>query len=384
MPPGPSDLVQDVAVPPVQPPPWLADDAFPPKPLDADYGYQSGRTLRPCTHEQLRAKVADGGMSAPSLVWTPETPRLVPPIEVPSLVDRVRLGRKDDAQQAIQRSLVSAVAWLFLSMFHGSWGLLLALMLGILPLIQALYARRQAKRLTPELALQQIPAARFEAWISLHRAWVTNVILVGLVLVGIAQLFIGLSATVSAAGLVKPLVQAGQCWRLLTATMLHGGVMHILFNAGALAALGHQVERLTNRPLLIIVYTLSALGGSISSCLLLPNATSVGASGAIMGLLGALTCLAIRSRSILPRGYLRSLLMNIGAIAIVGAVGYALIDNAAHLGGLLVGFLCPLFLIPRPATIPIPSTRLHRYLATACATILASAFLLSAFLILRA
>jgi membrane associated rhomboid family serine protease len=265
-----SSVIHDIALPSTQPPPWLADDSFPAKPPDADYGYNTLRGSKPCTLEQLRAKLAAGGISAPSLVWTPQTPRLVTPIEVPSLVDRVRLGRRSDATQGIQSSVINLIGWPLLAAIHGSWCLLLAMALGLLPLIQGLYARRQAKRLTPELAIQQIPNARFEAWVSLQRALATNTVIAGVVLIGVAQLFIGLSPTVNAAGLVKPLVHAGQFWRLMTATMLHGGILHILFNVGALAALGYQVERLTNRPLFIIVYTLSAIGGSISSCLLLP------------------------------------------------------------------------------------------------------------------
>src|SRR5690242_19871667 len=86
-----SDLIQDVAVPQVQPPPWLADDVFPPKPPGDDYGYHTGRKLQPCTREQLSARLSDEDHSTPILVWTPETPRLVTPAEVPWLFKDLRL-----------------------------------------------------------------------------------------------------------------------------------------------------------------------------------------------------------------------------------------------------------------------------------------------------
>src|SRR5215207_5397693 len=73
------------AAPAVRPAPWDAADIFPPKPADADYGWRS----HPCTREELieRCRSAAAGRQFVELVWTPDAPRMVPPAEVPWLIE---------------------------------------------------------------------------------------------------------------------------------------------------------------------------------------------------------------------------------------------------------------------------------------------------------
>ena len=134
------------------------------------------------------------------------------------------------------------------------------------------------------------------------------------------------------------LVSHGQIWRLLTCAFLHGGIIHILCNMYALYALGPQVEILFGRVKYIIIYLLSAIGGSLLSYKFSPNSLSIGASGAIFGLFGAMVVFVLKYKDRIPKKVLNNLF---GVIILNLLIGFNLqgIDNFAHIGGLLVGAL---------------------------------------------
>lgn len=73
------------------------------------------------------------------------------------------------------------------------------------------------------------------------------------------------------------------------------------------------------------------------SLFLMPNINSIGASGGVMGLIGYLAIYGYRRKRQLPPGFLKNILVNVGLIAAMGVIAYQFIDNAAHLGGFLVG-----------------------------------------------
>ena len=134
------------------------------------------------------------------------------------------------------------------------------------------------------------------------------------------------------------LVSHGQVWRLLTCAFLHGGLIHILCNMYALYALGPQVEILFGRVKYIIIYLLSAIGGSLLSYKFSPSSLSIGASGAIFGLFGAMVVFVLKYKDRIPKKVLNNLF---GVIILNLLIGFNLqgIDNFAHIGGLLVGAL---------------------------------------------
>jgi rhomboid protease GluP len=151
----------------------------------------------------------------------------------------------------------------------------------------------------------------------------------------------------------KELVAEGEYWRLLTVTLVHGGLIHLLMNMYALWIVGPLAEALYGRATFLAIYLLSALGGSIASYLFFPN-PSVGASGAIFGLFGLVFTATyfhkpalIRSAGALTRqiGILIAINLFIG----FGIGGFASIDNAAHVGGLLVGAWLGFVIAPRGA-----------------------------------
>ena len=131
-------------------------------------------------------------------------------------------------------------------------------------------------------------------------------------------------------------VADGQYYRLLTAAFMHGGFLHIAFNMYALFLFGPPLESALGRVRFLTLYLLSALGGSAASYAFnIPNQASLGASGAVFGLLGAFFVVNRR----LGRdnsGLLVLVAINLG-IAFLPRFGN--IDWRAHVGGLVTGTL---------------------------------------------
>jgi rhomboid protease GluP len=143
-------------------------------------------------------------------------------------------------------------------------------------------------------------------------------------------------------GNVGALTTNGEWWRLLSCTFLHAGAFHLLCNMWALSAVGPLVERLLGNAGMLLVYLLAGLAGSVASLYWHPHLVSVGASGAIFGLFGALMGFALRCQHSLPLEALRGL-RNSGVAFLVFnlLLGFTLpgIDVAAHLGGWACGLV---------------------------------------------
>jgi rhomboid protease GluP len=151
----------------------------------------------------------------------------------------------------------------------------------------------------------------------------------------------------------------GQWWRLLASAFLHAGWLHLLMNLYALYLVGSVTERLAGPWRTASAYLATGLIASLVSALLAePGAYSVGASGAIMGLMGLLLAPRFRRDPRLPEALAGRLFRWLASpVALIFAFGLLLrladvpllLDNAAHLGGLLAGFalgyLCPSFLV---------------------------------------
>ena len=142
---------------------------------------------------------------------------------------------------------------------------------------------------------------------------------------------------IEAAALVKPAVRDGEWWRLLTASFLHINLNHLAANMVALLILGRFVEVYDGRLRLMLVYGISVIGCSLAS-LLLVSATSLGASGGILGLGGYLAVVGGRRNSA-PAFVRRRTAVLLALTALSGAIGYVAVDNAGHLGGAVAGAL---------------------------------------------
>ncbi len=127
-------------------------------------------------------------------------------------------------------------------------------------------------------------------------------------------------------------------YRLLTSAFLHGGLVHLVVNMYSLWVIGSQLETVIGKTKFSIIYILSALMGSMFSAVFLKDSMSLGASGAIFGLMGSLLYFGYHYRI-----YLSNALTNqiIPIIIINLILGFTIsgIDNAAHIGGLIGGYL---------------------------------------------
>ena len=146
-----------------------------------------------------------------------------------------------------------------------------------------------------------------------------------------------------------PLTTHGEWWRILTATFVHVGLMHVLVNMVILLNIGMFTERLFGNGGFAVLYLLSGLGGSLASLAWRPFTVSAGASGAIFGVYGGLLGFLILHRQIVPgevlRPLMKSALIFLGYNLIYG-LAKSEVDVAAHLGGLATGFCVGCALAP--------------------------------------
>ncbi len=133
-----------------------------------------------------------------------------------------------------------------------------------------------------------------------------------------------------------PSIRAGQYYRLITGIFLHGSLMHLIFNCYALYVIGTQIENFLGKFKYIIIYLISGIIGAFFSIIFGGNILSIGASGAIFGLMGALVYFGYFYRvylgNVLKSQIIPLILLNIA----IGFLGEG-IDNAAHIGGLIGG-----------------------------------------------
>jgi rhomboid protease GluP len=137
---------------------------------------------------------------------------------------------------------------------------------------------------------------------------------------------------------------SGEWWRLLTSMFVHGGIMHLLLNIYGFVLASIFIEPVIGSVRYAIIYFLSGIAGSIASICWYDNTVSVGASGAIFGLFGAI--LAMTLTGIFAKEEKKSILMLFGPYVLIsllmGLSGG--IDNAAHLGGLMAGAVVALIM----------------------------------------
>lgn len=138
----------------------------------------------------------------------------------------------------------------------------------------------------------------------------------------------------------NPAVAAGEWWRLFTPVLLHGSLMHILFNMWALWVLGPQIERgVGTWPFVSLYLASAAVGGVFLFYLGSPTALAVGASGAIFGLFGIWLNWAVHRRGTVQG---QALLRQIGFLLLLNAALPLMLPGIAwqaHLGGLIAGFV---------------------------------------------
>ena len=154
----------------------------------------------------------------------------------------------------------------------------------------------------------------------------------------LAQQLLGDSYTFRLAS-VPQLIAAGEWWRLLTPVLVHAGIFHVAMNMFVLYVYGQNAEEAFGSLRLLAIYIASALTGSAFSYAFGAGYASVGASGAVFGVVGALIVyLYNRRTSQFIRQHLSSMM---GFLVLNAVIGFVLprIDIMAHLGGLIGGAL---------------------------------------------
>ena len=145
----------------------------------------------------------------------------------------------------------------------------------------------------------------------------------------------------------------GQPWRLLTSVFVHGGLFHLAVNMFSLLMMGVFIEVSLGKIRYLVVYLFCGVLASVTSLAFNKSTivgVSIGASGAIFGLVGFLLLLLLSKRILLPNGDNSGAIKQIFiVIAINLAIGFSVpaIDNAAHIGGLVAGLFAALLFIPQ-------------------------------------
>ena len=137
--------------------------------------------------------------------------------------------------------------------------------------------------------------------------------------------------------LYGPLVAQGDWWRLITAAFLHGSVIHIGLNMLALAWLGAPVERYIGSVRYLGLYIVSGLAGSAGALVATPTSVTVGASGAVFGILGALLIIEYQQTGSVTGQAFTLILINLAFSFTVAGISIG-----GHIGGLIGGILAML------------------------------------------
>jgi rhomboid protease GluP len=133
----------------------------------------------------------------------------------------------------------------------------------------------------------------------------------------------------------------GEWWRVVTGMFLHGGMTHILLNMISLYIVGRIAEELFSRGDYLLLYLVTGIVGATVSVAVHPEGLSVGASGAIFGIFGAIAGYALAHRHVLGDRFHRFVREFGGVLALNLVLGFSIpgIDMSAHIGGLISGLV---------------------------------------------
>ncbi|MBB5352402.1 membrane associated rhomboid family serine protease [Haloferula luteola] len=359
-------------------PAWKRSDAFPPASEGWGWVDRKGRRQSCSDLDALAAAIIDDAGARVDLVWTPEHSHLVLPEEIPALLPALKEARVRWAEWEIQEGarqmkwfgILAVVLAVATAMKPTTVGLavILFLMLGFFPWYQGRKRLRRAKAWKAEEGVGDLEGLRFETWLMAQKAPVTHAMMAIIGVIALVQ-WLGpqtLEEQVKSAGLVKVNGRALDTWRLATAPFLHGHPLHLFFNASALLYLGRRMEVLARWPHLLLVFVLSAwVGGECSARWV--AASSLGASGGLMGMLGFLMVYEAMHRRLVPESSRRRLLAGLLLTIGIGVVGFRFIDNGAHGGGLVLGMAYAFAVFPSSVSATRPKTTLPDRLAGAAA-----------------
>ena len=398
-------------------PVWARVDAFPEAPPGWGWIDSKDKSHASDSLESLTAAIRDDRDGSVILVWAPGHPRMMLPEELGGMGDALRTARerwtRDDLEDATYKlrwfgaALVGFSGWAFFGGFvwagrlaeksgtsidgfqqlkmatramlgstQAGLALLMFVVFAFIPWYQARKRQAELGLWTETGIAEAAPAIRFETWLVRQQAPLTKGLLGLIALVALAQIFCHVKTAgfgslmalfhnwdgTAEAGLMKDRYQLGEWWRLFTAPLLHGNVVHFLMNAAALAYLGKRVEVFARWPHVPLVFLFAASVGGVMSVRFV-TAPSVGASGGLMGWLGFLLVFETLHKQLVPRRARRRLTAGVALTAVIGLFGYKYIDNAAHAGGLIAGMLYAAIVFPSSSSPSRPRSTLADVIA---------------------
>ncbi len=350
-------------------PAWAREEAFSIKPDNAPYGCVDHKKK---SHgfgslEELQKFLASG-KSHLGWVWVPDHERLIAPEELEEfekpLLKRRALLAHDEISYAKRNLWVfgGVLVWVLYATVSNGGDLfssqvvglsaILFLVLGVKPWWESRANLASVAKHQKGDLLQEVPEARFDLWLGLQRVWLVPV-LIGLVIAVFAVQYFDPKA-IEEAGIQKDRYRAGERWLILTGAFLHGGLLHLGMNASALWYLGRRTEILARWPHLAAVFFVSIIGAGWATVTFMPHTPSVGVSGAVSGLLGFLLVFETLHRPLVPRSARVNLLGMLVLMVIIGGLGFQMIDNAAHVGGLITGALYAVIVFPKSSSTKRP------------------------------
>ena len=374
-------------------PVWQREHIFPPKQQESAYGVLLGKSQAKTFKEfsELEAHISQWREPA-NLIWIPERERCFPPEEDPRLLNALRKRKAAISDDELSSNRFRAFLFLLPIVFFvwkglaegrllrsqelGLFGVLWLMFAGI-PTYEAWKRRRRAVRLKAENLKSEAEEVRFEHWLQLQQIPVTKILLGLLIGVYFFQVLKGIPqsggflqslwqplelwgreqvlAGLRESGLVKSDQSEigyfyGEWWRLFTAPMLHGLLIHIVMNGLGLLYLGRRTEVMASWPHLVLVFLVAMLSGGIASAYGLPTQAMVGASGGVMGLLGFLLVFERLHGRLVPKPASRRLSAALIFTFIIGFAGYSIIDNWAHGGGLVAGMVYAAIVFPKSSS----------------------------------
>lgn len=167
---------------------------------------------------------------------------------------------------------------------------------------------------------------------------ITTILVVANILIYVLSILFGqYEEVVNSFCVYGPLIRLGEYYRLITGIFLHGNILHLLFNCYALWIIGSQIESFMGKWKYLIIYLFSGLMGSLFS-ITFSNYASIGASGAIFGLLGSMLYFGYHYRVYLGN-VIKSQIIPLIILNLVFGFMLSGVDNFAHIGGLLGGVL---------------------------------------------
>lgn len=326
--------------------PWDVIGSVPDKTAIWEYGYVINGQAVSSTREHL-VEILERRGGEIEFVWTPENPKPVLPERVSFLAEGFRRHYAKAARQRILLGAAITAGGVLIAIGLQDWDLIsrgILVVFGGVFLAEGIWMHWRSRHYTQEDAASDASTVRFTSWLKSKSLSGYTITLAGcIIVVGTVQVLN--PDWLKVAALVKPEVRDGEIWRLFSATLLHASFTHFWLNFLALLHFSRIVEQTLHRAYVPLVFLISGPLGSIFSVLMYPNTSSVGASGGLMGLLGFITMAAYFDRTKYPPKYFLQLIEVIAFTGVLGLFGFAFIDNAAHLGGLVGGLILGWFLL---------------------------------------